>query len=243
MWYLTTNDKTQLPTARSLFERAIALDPEFASPYCGLAATYFREAYFFNVTGFFEGLGAAEPIVRKAISVDAGDANARASLAEILFLKGDHDGAVQEANNAFLLNSNCAQAISVKGVALCFSGHGREGRDLIRQYLKWSPRSPNASIRINQLATSLYLEGDYENALREVLSVIRQFPQNTIPYRTLAATLGQLGKTREARDALKTFLEAGPFAVEKWIRQGPPWMKPSDHQHIVAGLRKAGWNE
>jgi len=55
-------------------------------------------------------------------------------------------------------------------------------------------------------------------------------------YRNLAAALGQLGRTEEARAALQAAIGLSP--------QGFAWptnFRPIDYEHLLEGLRKAGW--
>ena len=57
----------------------------------------------------------------------------------------------------------------------------------------------------------------------------------------LAASLGQLGCTDDARAALQTAIEVSPQTFELYVRSCPPWFRSDDHEHMLEGLRKAGW--
>jgi adenylate cyclase len=59
--------------------------------------------------------------------------------------------------------------------------------------------------------------------------------------RWLAAALGQLGRTTEAKEALVKSIAVSPAAFEMIVHKRPPWMRPQDHAHMVEGLRKGGW--
>jgi adenylate cyclase len=72
----------------------------------------------FHAVTFEEGCSYAEPLVRKAVAIDGNDAVARARLALVLFLKGDLEGAIQEADHALVINPNCADAFGAKGASL-----------------------------------------------------------------------------------------------------------------------------
>ena len=56
-----------------------------------------------------------------------------------------------------------------------------------------------------------------------------------------AAALGQLGRADEARDALLKALEVSPQSFDLFVRSRPSWFRPEDHEHMLDGLRKAGW--
>jgi adenylate cyclase len=50
-----------------------------------------------------------------------------------------------------------------------------------------------------------------------------------------------LGQKEEASAALRKALEVSPQSFEFYIRQRPPWHRPKDYEHMLEGLRKAGW--
>jgi adenylate cyclase len=140
------------------------------------------------------------------------------------------------------VNQGCAGALGVKGAALVYSGNRDEGRRALRQYLKLSPRDPARPIRLSQIATSLYLDANYQEAAITARHVVRQYPTHPIAYRWLAASLGQLGRTEEARDALQTLQTISPSSFEMYVRQRPKYCSV-EYAPMLDGLRKAGWRE
>ncbi len=62
-----------------------------------------------------------------------------------------------------------------------------------------------------------------------------------MPYRWLAAALGQLDRTDEAREALHTAMTTSPKAYDRFVGNRVPWHRPEDYEHMLDGLRKAGW--
>jgi adenylate cyclase len=67
-------------------------------------------------------------------------------------------------------------------------------------------------------------------------------PTDPQALRWFAAALGQLGRTDEASAALSEARAKAPDAFERWTRQRPPWYRrPEDYEHMLDGLRKAGW--
>jgi adenylate cyclase len=167
----------------------------------------------------------------------------RARLALVVFLKGDLEGAIQEADHALAINPNCADAFGAKGASLIFSGHREEGRKVLGRYFALSPLDPMRPLRLNQVALSLYLDGNYDAAVTAAAQLIRQYPTHPSAYRWLAASLGQLGRLDEANRALHTMIEMAPLSVEMFIRQRPAFYRPADHKHLLEGLRKAGLPE
>ena len=60
-------------------------------------------------------------------------------------------------------------------------------------------------------------------------------------YRWLAASLGQLGRLEEAKEALEMTITVAPGSFNMHVRERAPWLRPDDHAHMLEGLRKAGW--
>jgi hypothetical protein len=96
---------------------------------------------------------------------------------------------------------------------LVYSGRQKEGREAIRQYFSLRPRDIARPIRLTQIATSLYLDGGYQDAAATAKQVIRQIPKHTFAYRCLAASLGQLGRTGEAQRHLANIANELAFLV------------------------------
>jgi TolB-like protein/cytochrome c-type biogenesis protein CcmH/NrfG len=243
LWHMTRHNAADNELAATFFQRAINLEPSYASAYGGLAWSYMAASSVFGMITIAESCRLCEPLARKAIALDENDAEVRARLALAVFLKGDIEGAIQEAERALTVNENCADAFGVKGAALVFSGRRQEGREAIQQYLRLSPRDPARPVRLAQIAASLYLDGDYEGAVLTARQVIREYPSQPIAHRWLAASLGQLGRTAEAQGALQSLLETSPSTFDVYVRQRPPQFRSLDYAHMLEGLRKAGWKD
>jgi adenylate cyclase len=241
MWHMSKCDAAENGIARTFFQRAIDLDPHYAPSYSALAWSYMMSASIFSEMTVAEGCALGEPLVRKAIALDEDDAEARARLALTSLLRGDIEGAIEDVQQVLSVKANCADAIGVKGAALIYSGHRREGREALQQFLRLSPRDPARPIRLSQIATSLYLDGEYERAAQTARHVIRQYPKHPNAYRWLAASLGQLGRTAEAEEALQTLLTTSPSSFDMYVRQRPPQYCSVEYTPMLQGLRKAGW--
>ena len=95
---------------------------------------------------------------------------------------------------------------------------------------------------MHQFAISYYYERDYAKSVEALRRVMARYPDAPNNYRWLAAALGQLGRTEEARAALRKALELSPQSLEFYTRRRPPWHRPEDYEHMLDGLRKAGWD-
>ena len=122
-----------------------------------------------------------------------------------------------------------------------FTGRPAEGRETIRYGFRFDPRMAfNPSVR-SVIAMSYYFERDYATAAAETARLIADRPEHPWAYRWHAAALGQLGRFDEARAALDKAIGAAPDAFRLMVEQRVPWMGQSVHDHMLEGLRKAGW--
>lgn len=242
MWHMSNCEATENALAQRFFRRAIDLDPASAAGYSALGWSYMMAASIFSQMSIAEGCDLAEPLVRKATALDEGDVDARARLAISSLLRGDLEAAFEGARKVLSVNDNCAEALGVMGTALLYSDRRQEGRDAIERHLRLSPRDPARPIRLSQVAASLYLDGNYADAMTTAQRVIWQYPRHPTAWRWLAASLGQLGRSAEAADALDHLQTIAPASFDMYIRQRPRYCG-IEHAPLVEGMRKAGWKE
>jgi adenylate cyclase len=91
------------------------------------------------------------------------------------------------------------------------------------------------------MAVGLYFSREYVASVEAAKRAIRSYPDFPLPYRWLAAALGQLGWVEEAKEALEKAIVIVPGSFDMYVRGRVPWMRPEDHTHMLEGLRKAGW--
>jgi adenylate cyclase len=60
-------------------------------------------------------------------------------------------------------------------------------------------------------------------------------------YPWLVAALGESGRIEEAKEALQESAPIAPGAFDLLVRSRAPWYRPQDLDHLIEGLRKAGW--
>jgi adenylate cyclase len=159
----------------------------------------------------------------------------------MLLRHGDYEGALAEAELALAMSPNLALAHGTLGDALIFSGRPQEGLAAVQTSIGLDPHDPKFAIRLNNLALGLYFSGRYEVAVEAAQRAIRANPDFPHTYRRLAAALGQLGRTAEAKEALEKAIAIAPASFDMFVRQRVPWLRPEDHAHMLEGLRKAGW--
>jgi adenylate cyclase len=239
-WHFALGSRENCEIARAFFQKAVDLDPNFAAAYAALAGVALRSGMVFHITNLDECARVGEQLARKALSLDPSDAGARARLAFAIYTAGDLEGCISECNEALSLDGNCANAHGYKGAALVFAGRREEARTSLRTYLRLNPRDPpGRASRLHEIALSHYLDGDYEIAAEVSREAIRRYPSHGPLYRFLLASLGQLGQQAECEALMKI----APADYDHYARYRPPWFGLKDFEHMLEGLRKAGWSE
>jgi adenylate cyclase len=92
-----------------------------------------------------------------------------------------------------------------------------------------------------QIGMSHYFEHAYDQAAEALRRTIADNESNPMAYRWLAAALGQLGLMEEARLALDRAMSGWPDSFDRYTRKRAPWFRPHVFEHMLDGLRKAGW--
>ena len=241
LWHLMKYSVDHIAPARELFNRAIELDPTFASPHVELARLYIIESGGYGLRPFEEAALLEAEQARIAVSLDANDPHAHGMLAFALHNCQEIEPALHHVELALSISPSCSVAHQTKALILVFSGHPAEARESFLLAFQHDPlgmKMPMAQF----IGMAYYFERDYRKAVENLRRVLADNPTDPQALRWLACALGQLGLVDEARKALSETLAKAPEAFESYTRQRPPWYRrPEDYEHMLDGLRKAGW--
>jgi adenylate cyclase len=240
LWYMAKHTPADTEQAQHFFRRACELAPLFATPHALLANGYL------NMLGFGAFVRPdqemAEVEARKALALDSDDSYALATLSAIsLYNYGNFKDALEHADHAISVNPNDFFAHLGRARALALSGRPTEAEKPLLTALRLSPRDPLKSSAINTLAVARYFRGDYAEAAKLAQRAITDYPGYPVPLKWLAASLGQLNRVDEAREALRQARAAYQTSFDFFTRQRQRWFRPEDWEHMRDGLRKAGW--
>ena len=142
LWHLGKASSEDDERAKTFFQRAVDLDPMFAGGYIGLAAVLARA----------KGTQSEEEaMARRAVTLDGGDAEAHARLALALNARGDHQGALAQAEEALALCPNLAAAHGARGVILAYAGRPADGLAALETCIRLDPRAPFLVNLLNQV--------------------------------------------------------------------------------------------
>jgi adenylate cyclase len=243
LWHLAKNSPSDNEKAILLFHRAIAGDTTFTSAYVLLVTAYLDSGLTFTVREPDEARRVADNWARKAAEIDSEDADVQVSLGAVALMFGHRDEARECASLALSLNPYSPRANFLYGGSLLFDGQPAEGRRALLTGLRLNPRDPRIGGKLNEIVISYYFERDYAGAVRAAKRAITRFPDNPLPYRWLAAALGQIGPAAEASEALYRAVSIAPQQFDNYVQTRVPWHRHEDYEHMLDGLRKAGWQD
>ncbi|MFI5244828.1 MAG: protein kinase [Gemmatimonadales bacterium] len=195
-----------------LFERAVALDPDYALAWTGVADTYSLLSTYGDLP-VDVAIPKARQAVARALALDSTLAAAHATLGYILQTNAyDWDGADREFRRAIALDSTYVIARYWYGNFLSLSrGRFAEGLVENRVAVALDPLSPQAA---NLLAMALFEDGKVDAAIAEARRAISLVPMWN-NYRVLGAALAIAGRLREAITALDSASAMSP--QNPWI--------------------------
>jgi adenylate cyclase len=187
--------------AKRLYQQAIELDPQFATAYSRLAASY-------NVLA---GMGLATndtwdetfETVQRALALDSDDNWSRLTLGWTLLRRQRFDESEEQFEKALALNRNDADCISWIALGFVLLGRTEEAYELISEAMRLNPLHPNSYHLV--LGNAAFFTGRYEDSVRELR---RGGVYGVWHHANLAAAFGQAGRIEQARAELATFIEA-----------------------------------
>jgi adenylate cyclase len=140
------------------------------------------------------------------------------------------------------LNPSNAFGYHVLCVTRMCLGEPQAAIKAIETAIRISPNDVVLPVWLSLLSTGHYLARNYEKAAEVASLAVQRGPSYSLGWRSLANSLGQLGRLDEAREALDQYLARMPgFNSEQVARSLLSCRDEAVFQHFLEGLRKAGW--
>jgi adenylate cyclase len=240
MWHshqLTADDNR---LAECWLRRSIQLDAKLARAHVWLARVLAARCWSGNSSDIERELQESQTAAERALALDDCDAECHYALSILHLMAQQHERAIAAAQQAIHLNPNFAFGYFALGETRIFMGNFTEGLDPIVRCLRLSPRDPLASFFVSLVALAHYHLGNYREAIRWSERAVQRRRTYAV-LRTMAATLGQLGKTEEARDILVEMERIKPMDTERHWRLTCPYADPAHEAHLLDGLHRGGF--
>jgi len=243
-----------LVKAKSFFEQAIALDPNYSQAFSAIAAV----DWSININGWARAIGIypfqARNRSRKSLEKAMENPSAlsyqiSAESSTIFYRKPDK--ALEEAELAIASNANDPAGHLAMAAALLEAGSPVEAAKSVRTAMRLDPDYP--AYYLNRLAQAQYQMGAFQDAVDTLETSAKRNPNDDWTFVYLVAAYGQLGNKEKAQEALEkaNALRAkvgwGALAVEHGMEpEQDSWFTRylfrwfGDLKAVRDGLRKAG---
>ncbi|HEV8712260.1 MAG TPA: tetratricopeptide repeat protein, partial [Candidatus Binatia bacterium] len=223
--------------AQQLFEKAIALDPQYAEAYARLSRTLSRE-WNYQWSQDPQTLERAFVLAQQAVALDDSLPRAHEELAYAYLYKRQHEQAIVAAKRAITLAPNEAEGSVRLGLILNFTGRPEEAIGLIEKAVRLNPRYPYDYLA--QLGMAYGLAGRYEEAIPTLQSATIRNPNFSSPHMHLAVSYSEVGRDAEARAEVAELRRLNPNFSLEGVRRVMPFKDPADLERYLTALRKAG---
>ncbi|MHC4409883.1 MAG: tetratricopeptide repeat protein, partial [Planctomycetota bacterium] len=240
LWHIFQYRAEDLEKGLDYLERAIKLDPDFASAHAGLAfGLYYRIILGFTPD---RGVDLAQALEsgRIAVRLDENDPFAHVALGRVHTNIGEHDNAIAACDRAIALNPNYANAYFGRAHSLWLSGRPEEALSSHDRAMRLSPRDPVLWAFMASKAIALLLLDRYDEAL-EWSRRAQQQPAFAIwALMPEVSALALLGRLDEARSAMERVKQLKPDVSVAFVDLALPFSQADDREHFLRGLIQAG---
>ncbi|NOT53507.1 MAG: tetratricopeptide repeat protein, partial [Deltaproteobacteria bacterium] len=206
---LTKEDNLQ---ARRVFEKAVALDSQFAEAYARLGLTYYLESVWRwgpDVQTLEQGLAMAQ----RAVALDDSLPVAHAIFGSIYAAKKQSEQALAASERAIALDPNSDESYARRAEVLNSLGRPEEALQSAQQVLRLNPLSPGSTLA--SLGGAYYGMGNYTEAISPLKTLIVRRPNFLMAYIFLSASYTLQWAAQQSSDpqTLTLAMEAAQRAV------------------------------
>jgi adenylate cyclase len=223
--------------AVALLTRAIALDPDYAEPYAGLAMAHNLD-FQNHWTGAPDAIDVAAHFATLAIEKGPSVPYAHFIAAVVAIWKRNLERAKQETERALALSPNFAPVYGTRGLVEIYSGDPLAAIPFIERAMRLDPAFAHQYMHF--LGSAYLVAGQYETAAASFRERIRLMPDTDLSRALLASALGHLGDIGEARRIWAELKQVNPrYSFAEHLSR-LPFSNPADADRIKDGLAKAG---
>lgn len=222
------------------YQKAIALDPKFASAHAGIARVavdVWRNDYN-QVWSAAVARKIAYDEAGQALKLDSRNARALTVLALLQFVDGSSAEAVESANRAVAAQPNDPEAFGNLALMHAHTGSHAQASAEMEKALRLDP-TPSASFRL-LAGVVFYTARDNERAIPLLEAARAALPAAETAREYLAAAYAQQGDRKHAVQEADKLLELFPDASLTYYSYLYNYWREDDLRYHLAGLAQAG---
>jgi adenylate cyclase len=238
IWKLNTDE---LRKAQALLLQALVIDPDYAQAHAMLGWSYITMFNLDTRLPIGQFTERALEAGQRAVTLDEqepwghlvfGLGHARRRRSEL---------ATSHLSKAVALSPSFALGYAGLGYALACGGQPERGLESLDRALRLSPRDPFlAGYAPIVRYMALFALGRYEETVAVCKATAELNPHHAGAWRLMTVSLGLLGRTEEAREALAHTLMLYPQLSSAHVANDSVFVNPADRARFLEGLRNAG---
>jgi serine/threonine protein kinase/tetratricopeptide (TPR) repeat protein len=151
-----------------------------------------------------KGDAASIPLLKSALALDPKFASAYIGLATAYSNQGETGLAMQYAQKAYALREHTSELEKLRIIVFYNDIESGDLNESLKAYQIWSQEYPRSESAHNNLGTTYYDLGRYEQALPEILKATELVPDDGVNYANLIGTYVALNRLDDARAAYRT---------------------------------------
>jgi adenylate cyclase len=221
-----------------MFDRALELDPQYATAYADLGWTYLVE-WALQWSQDPQTLERAFALAQKAITLDEALPQAHMILGVIYLWQKQHAQAIAEGKRAIALDPNSAEGYAWLANILNFAGKPKEAQGLAEKAMRLNPQYPGAW-HLFKIGHAAYLMGRYEEAIVALKRVLTREPEFWPAHFQLVVSYSEAGQEEAAQAEAAEVLRLSPKFSLEVMRQTLPYKDQAVLERALATLRNAG---
>src|SRR5437016_1730666 len=171
---LNRSTRDGVAQAKTIYRRAIELDPNFAVAHAGLTLALIADYVSDWAEDPAQALDEAERWGRRAVELNDQEPLSHMALGSVLLWRRDLDGALAEFRRMIALDPNFAQGHSATGLALMYAGRPAEALEAIAVAMRLDPHY--SGIVLHFLAQANFSLGEYDTAAKQLPERIARTP-------------------------------------------------------------------
>jgi TolB-like protein len=233
--------RSAMSDALQLFEKAVALDPEFGSAYGMAAWCHVQRQSYGWMTDRAQESAAIEGLARRAIRVGEDDPTALYTGGYALArVQGQLEAGAAVIDRALALDPNLAAAWHLNGWVKIYLGDSETALQQFGHAMRLSPLDPFLFGMQHGMAAAHFLAGRYEEAASWAQKVVRDHP-NYVPALRMAAACNVFADNlADAQEAMARMRKIDPCFRAADLKDVVPFRRPQDIARYAEGLRRAG---
>ena len=242
-WHVFRTTRDDNAKARTLFEKALELDPQLVGAFSGLSRTHYNDVVFQWTDSTARSISEAVRAAQACIGINDRDHGGYIALGSAYGLTGQGREAISAYRLALQLNPNSSGCHFYIGISHALAGRPDDSIASLEKAMQLSPQDPQMWSYLWSMALAHLSAERHEEAVEWARRSLQRKADWPLTFTTLAAAHALLGQIDEARVAVQELLELSPGFSLAGVMPFLSTADPSFVDRYLGGLRKAGLGE